>query len=171
MGRTVDFSCRMLYDKNGFARTQSRIIESCPRMLCGGYRKGRKTARCQPKRNGAKKPHANGTVGARMHRSGPGRRDESPPLGEPPREGRMQTGSGGSGARGRRIAQRRAFSAAGVIFVGRRQDPCAAGVSFFRGCTGGFCTGRVSAFPPPQTHFVDLPETAGHKFFTGGKCI
>ena len=82
MGRTVDFSCRMLYDKNGFARTQSRIIESCPRMPCGGYRKGRKTARCLPKRNGAKEPHANGTVGARMHRSGLGRRDESPPLGE-----------------------------------------------------------------------------------------
>lgn len=84
MGRTVDFSCRMLYDKNGFARTQSRIIESCPRMPCGGYRKGRKTARCQPERNGAKEPHANGTVSARMHRSGLDRRDESPPLGAAP---------------------------------------------------------------------------------------
>lgn len=172
MGRTVDFSWRMLYDKDGFARTQSRIIESCPRMPCGGYRKGRKTARCQPERNGAKEPHANGTVGARMHRSGLGRRDESPPLGgSSPEKVGCKRGAIGSTARGRRIARRRTFSAAGVIFVGRRQDPCAAGVSFFRGCTGGFCTGRVSVFPPPQTHSVDLPETAGHKFFTGGKCI
>lgn len=91
--------------------------------------------------------------------------------GSSPEKVGCKRGAIGSTARGRRIARRRAFSAAGVIFVGRRQDPCAAGVSFFRGCTGGFCSGRVSAFPPPQTHSVDLPETAGHKFFTGGKCI
>ena len=171
MGRTVDFSCRMLYDKNDSARTQSRIIESCPRMLCGGYRKGRKTARCQPERNGAKEPHANGTVGARMHRSGKAAGTKVRHWGHPPEKVGCKRGAIGSTARGRRIARRRTFSAAGVFFVGRRQDPCAAGVSFFRGCTGGFCTGCVSAFPPPQTHFVDLPETAGHKYFTGGKCI
>ena len=133
MGRTVDFSCRMLYDKNGFARTQSRIIESCPRMLCGGYRKGRKTARCQPERNGAKEPHANGTVGARMHRSGKAAGTKVRHWGQSPEKVGCKRGAIGSMARGRRIARRRAFSAAGVIFVGRRQEPCAAGVSLFQG--------------------------------------
>ena len=53
--------------------------------------------------------------------------------GQSPEKVGCKRGAIGSTARGRRIARRRTFSAAGVIFVGRRQDPCAAGVSLFQG--------------------------------------
>ena len=172
MGRTVDFSCRMLYDKNDSARTQSRIIESCPRMLCGcPLQRPLWGPGASLKETGRKNPTRTALWAQECTEAALAAGTKVRHWGQSPEKVGCKRGAIGSTARGRRIARRRTFSAAGVIFVGRRQDPCAAGVSFFRGCTGGFCTGRVSAFPPPQTHSVDLPETAGHKFFTGGKCI
>ena len=134
-------------------------------MLCGGYRKGRKTVRCLPKRNGVGNPTRTALWAQECTEAALAAGTKVRHWGQSPEKVGCKRGAIGSTARGRRIARRRTFSAAGVFFVGRRQDPCAAGGSFFRGWTGGFCTGCVSAFPPPQTHFVDLPETAGHKYF------
>ena len=45
-------------------------MNSGPRMLCGCRRNDRARSGGSFERNGAQEPHANGTVGARMHRSG-----------------------------------------------------------------------------------------------------
>lgn len=170
MGRTVDFSGGIVYDKNGSVGTRGRKVNHVRGCCAAGTAKAGKRSGACLKETGSETPRER-HCGRKDAPKRQGRRDESPPLGAPPEKVGCKRGAIGSTARGRRIARRRTFSAAGVFFVGRRQDPCAAGVSFFRGWTGGFCTGCVSAFPPPQTHFVDLPETAGHKYFTGGKCI
>ena len=107
MGRTVDFSCRMLYDKNGFARTQSRIIESCPRMLCGGYRKGRKTARCLPKRNGVGNPTRTALWAQECTEAALAAGTKVRHWEKPPEKVGCRRGAIGSTARGRRIARRR----------------------------------------------------------------
>lgn len=107
MGRTVDFSCRMLYDKNGFARTQSRIIESCPRMLCGGYRKGRKTARCQPERNGVGNPTRTALWAQECTEAALAAGTKVRHWGQSPEKVGCKRGAIGSTARGRRIARRR----------------------------------------------------------------
>lgn len=70
-------------------------------------------------------PHANGTVGARMHQSGQGRRDESPPLEVRLREGRLQTGSRSSGAPVRRIARRRAQTQRALSSLWHKTGICA----------------------------------------------
>ena len=81
-----------------------------------------------------------------MHRSGRAAGTKVRHWENPSEKVGCKRGAIGSTARGRRIARRRTFSAAGVFFVGRRQDPCAAGVSFFRGWTGGFAPGVYLLF-------------------------
>ena len=167
----VDFSGGIVYDKNGSVGTRGRKVNHVRGCCAAGTAKAGKRPGASLKETGRKNPTRTALWAQECTEAALAAGTKVRHWGQAPEKVGCKRGAIGSTARGRRIARRRTFSAAGVFFVGRRQDPCAAGVSFFRGWTGGFCTGCVSAFPPPQTHFVDLPETAGHKFFTGGKCI
>lgn len=170
MGRTVDFSGGIVYDKNGSVGTRGRKVNHVRGCCAAGTAKAGKRPGACLKETGSETPRER-HCGRKNAPKRQGRRDESPPLGAPPREGRMQTRSHRLHGARQENCTAEDIQRGGRFLRWAQTGSMRRRCLLFRGWTGGFCTGCVSAFPPPQTHFVDLPETAGHKYFTGGKCI
>lgn len=88
-------------------------------MLCGGYRKGRKTARCLPKRNGVGNPTRTALWAQECTEAALAAGTKVRHWGQSPEKVGCKRGAIGSTARGRRIARRRtkarrAFSSLGA---------------------------------------------------------
>lgn len=92
MGRTVDFSGGIVYDKNGSVGTRGRKVNHVRGCCAAGTAKAGKRPGACLKETGSETPRER-HCGRKNAPKRQGRRDESPPLGAPPREGRMQTRS------------------------------------------------------------------------------
>lgn len=106
MGRTVDFSGGIVYDKNGSVGTRGRKVNHVRGCCAAGTAKAGKRSGACLKETGSETPRER-HCGRKDAPKRQGRRDESPPLGAPPEKVGCKRGAIGSTARGRRIARRR----------------------------------------------------------------